>query len=440
MAQMGQLNPQTAVMAGMMIDRIVQSNTKPPQSTVAQDTFPDTVAMAPPAAQGLAGIPAGGMAPPPMDPSMMAPPAMGEPMLAASGGLLQLPVPDTMFNEDSFAGGGIVAFADAGSVRDPYNYRPFGSSSREMTEEEKEEQRRLRDAGFLEQLKYTGNKLFGPLFGAKSLQEVVAGPDVAKLPQAQVDYPDESRRGSAAGMTATTPGKSARDFGIGALPVLAGAGDTPIAGAAPAGSKPAAKTSTPTLSPFEEYQAMLKAAGVSNDFSEDRAANAAAREALAKDREQAKYMAILQAGLGMMGGTSPRALENIAKGIAPAVGDYTRATKDIKAEERDIAKVDRDMRKAEQALRRGDVDKYFEFKDKAEQREIQRLAATKPNATESLLAALSSKDPKVREAAQTVLGTSKTGGLTDKTLLDAWEMMGTVQKMRLKKENNIPHM
>jgi hypothetical protein len=152
MAQMGQIDPATAVMAGMMIDRIVQSNIQPPQSTVAQDV------MGAAAPQGMAQLPAGGMAPPPMDPSMAA--------QMPAAGLEALPVPDTMFNEDSFAGGGIVAFSEAGSVRDPYNYRPFGSSSREMTEEEKEEQRRLRDAGFLEQLKYTGNKLFGPLFGA----------------------------------------------------------------------------------------------------------------------------------------------------------------------------------------------------------------------------------------------------------------------------------
>jgi hypothetical protein len=39
MVQMGLIDPQRAMMAGMMIDRIQKQNTQAPQSTVAQDVL-----------------------------------------------------------------------------------------------------------------------------------------------------------------------------------------------------------------------------------------------------------------------------------------------------------------------------------------------------------------------------------------------------------------
>lgn len=56
------------------------------------------------------------------------------------------------------------------------------------------------------------------------------------------------------------------------------------------------------------------------------------------EREQAKAMAIFQAGLGMMGGTSPNAFANIAAGAMPAVTQYQSALKDIRKEDRDTLK------------------------------------------------------------------------------------------------------
>jgi hypothetical protein len=56
------------------------------------------------------------------------------------------------------------------------------------------------------------------------------------------------------------------------------------------------------------------------------------------EREQAKNFAIFQAGLGMMGGTSPNAFANIAAGAMPAVTQYQSALKDIRKEDRDTLK------------------------------------------------------------------------------------------------------
>lgn len=92
MVKMGMLDPQRALMAGMMIDRIAKSAMQPPQTTVAED-----VLQAPTTAQGQ--VPQGIMGAP------------GAP--EASGGVATLPS-----GLQNMAGGGIVAFADGGTPED----------------------------------------------------------------------------------------------------------------------------------------------------------------------------------------------------------------------------------------------------------------------------------------------------------------------------------
>jgi hypothetical protein len=58
----------------------------------------------------------------------------------------------------------------------------------------------------------------------------------------------------------------------------------------------------------------------------------------AKERQQAKGMALLQAGLGIAGGTSPNALANIAQGALPATQAYQSALSNIKKSDRDRLK------------------------------------------------------------------------------------------------------
>jgi hypothetical protein len=56
-------------------------------------------------------------------------------------------------------------------------------------------------------------------------------------------------------------------------------------------------------------------------------------EGVAKQREQDKYMALLSAGLGMMGGTSPNALANIGAGGQQGIQSLMASNKDRAAEE-----------------------------------------------------------------------------------------------------------
>ena len=113
-AQMGQVDPTAAVLAGMFIDRMrsAQSLEQGAQPTVAQQV------LAPPAPPA-SGAPPMGMAPPmaPQAPPMAPPMApQAPPMGMASGGLTTLPIPDNMFDEQQYGGGGIVAFAKGDEV------------------------------------------------------------------------------------------------------------------------------------------------------------------------------------------------------------------------------------------------------------------------------------------------------------------------------------
>lgn len=86
MVKMGMIEPQKALMAGMMIDRISKAAMQPPQTTVAEDVFQQQGA----APQGI----------------MAAPGAPEE-----SGGVATLPS-----GLQNMAGGGIVAFAEGGGT------------------------------------------------------------------------------------------------------------------------------------------------------------------------------------------------------------------------------------------------------------------------------------------------------------------------------------
>lgn len=110
MVQMGMVDPQKAMMAGMMRDRVSQEDAKPPTTTVAQDVLGTAPQMQQPAQpqQPQMGMP---QAPAPQAPTQM----------AATGGVTSLPV-----HEQDYAGGGIVAFAQGG-------YNEYGENPDDVT-------------------------------------------------------------------------------------------------------------------------------------------------------------------------------------------------------------------------------------------------------------------------------------------------------------------
>ena len=107
MAQSGLIDTQKAVLAAMMRDRVAKEDTKPPTTTVAQEAFgiqpPQQMAQAQPQPQ----------------PQQMGMPQEAPVQMAASGGITSLPV-----QEQDYAGGGIVAFADGGDTGYEYKFNP----------------------------------------------------------------------------------------------------------------------------------------------------------------------------------------------------------------------------------------------------------------------------------------------------------------------------
>ena len=114
--QSGLIDPTSGLMAGMFIDRMraAQAQEQAPNQTVAQQVLgPQGPQGGPPPGGPQGGPPPGG--PPPPPPPQGGPPPQG-PVGMAEGGLTSLPVPDYMFDEQTFAGGGIVAFARGDQV------------------------------------------------------------------------------------------------------------------------------------------------------------------------------------------------------------------------------------------------------------------------------------------------------------------------------------
>jgi hypothetical protein len=69
-------------------------------------------------------------------------------------------------------------------------------------------------------------------------------------------------------------------------------------------------------------------------------------------KDEARNMALLQAGLGILGGTSPYALQNIGRGAAGAVDTYGTQMRDIRRQERESLgqRAALDLKKQEAAL------------------------------------------------------------------------------------------
>jgi len=243
LVQTGQLEPQKAVMAGMMIDRIAKSAMAPPQTTVAQDVL------------GQAPTAAGQGMPPQME--QMPQPQM-QPQMAANGGLMgMMPRSDGLAALPSglhdMAGGGIVAFADGGP-------------------------------SYLPEADYASGKI--PIYSTKAPEQI----DLAK----------------AAGMRT----ESERQAGF-----------------------------DPDM------------------YKKLRDEEMAGKEDFAKQREEAKGMAALQFGLGLLGARKGQEFQAASAAGQQALTQYGGAIKDIRASEKEMKKSLRELSMAENAYKKSNADK-----------------------------------------------------------------------------------
>lgn len=389
--QMGLLDPTVGVMAGMFIDRMRAAAIKEqqPTATVAQETLP-TVAAAP---AGLGATPVAQQVAPQM--AAAAPAAFAPaPVRAAGGGLADLPVPDDMVPNE-YAGGGIVAFSDEGFV-DPIFSAPG-------------EDPYARDRAPSQYESFTGDMTL------PELQEYYRSGKV----------PDRLK------------GKEPTGFGSRGAPLIGGGYrgfETPRTPASPPAAKgkeesktdrvpPSAADSSADVSagkasatPKEEtdYAAMVenlkKRFGVTDDAeAKGREALAKYREKLTSDIDKAGALGMIQAGLGIAGGKSRYALQNLA-GAAPGITEYAKSMEKLRGEERGILDSEIKLDQAADARRRGDMATALKLEQDAKELAVreraaaaQERAAGRPGAqTEYVMAYAKSKGISFDQAAKEI--------------------------------------
>lgn len=243
-----------------------------PQSTVAQDIMAQA-------------------APQPMAPEQ----AQGLQALQRPQGVAALP---SGMGEQAFAGGGIIAFAKGDEVEDPYAALSFTEKLKRLREAENE------DTAPESSLFKRGIPMFGGF--QKNLESYAPIKAVSADADAQ---PGGFYGGKASGVKPDALGR----YVANTEPT------TPNAPSAPSAPKPRV-TSTQAAKELSIPQATEKSDiyGKYEKMFNEQAASAAAQ------REQDKWLRVVEAGLGMMGGTSPYALTNIGQGSMGAVKGYAQ--------------------------------------------------------------------------------------------------------------------
>jgi hypothetical protein len=247
-------------------------------------------------------------------------PQMAPQEMPEDSGVASLPVPDDMYSDEGYAGGGIVAFETGGLTKTFSNNRPVLSAT---------------DLNmFMPETQYApvGRDLSRDF---KDTDTGVDLPPVAAAPRAAAPRPD-----------------ARPEPGIAAIPTKE--------------------------SMLDRRRRMLEQMGVTDTTEAELAEMERNKGKLADDKFDALRMSLIRAGLGMAAGTSPYALTNIAKGGIEGFDTYEQSIKQIKAEEKEYGKLARGLRKEANAVKRSDVDKALDLESKAELMDIEKkkLAAT----------------------------------------------------------------
>jgi hypothetical protein len=160
------------------------------------------------------------------------------------------------------------------------------------------------------------------------MQPTAAPQAAPQARQADADLDNRMLVDSNAGITAAPGAKSVNPVVPGAPRTAptgvpsAGPRTAPQGGALPPTLAAAERSDSPAAnqatSMLDKYVAMLEKSG----------------EDVGRQKKEALYMALIQGGLGMMGGTSPNAFANIAAGLLPATQAYQQAMRDIKKDDR----------------------------------------------------------------------------------------------------------
>jgi hypothetical protein len=319
--------------------------------------------------------------------------------MSPAGGVDALPT-----EEMNFAGGGIVAFADGGDVeRYQFGGDTMGGFTPDFAQSElmsgasamrAQEAQRAKTLAELEQrVVFLTNAGAPQAAAARAQLEAFKASGQSSLPVAAQPTPTTNQSGMDRRMMAgslpsiasvKTPLPPKGRAGLGATPEADALQKSP----APAAAKgPSVQDAKALAGQFFDTKAQTDAI---EKFVKDQEASVdAARERrkegkpegkayskfeemlqgeegrAGKERDEATGVAIFRAGLAMMGGTSPRAFENISKGALAGLDDYTAAMKDMKKSAKERQKAFADIENARRAEDREDWKSAQAFEDKA---------------------------------------------------------------------------
>jgi len=419
LSQQGLLPAQTAVLAGMMQDRMQAASIPAPTATVAEKILGASPA---PPQGGIASVAPTNIA------SVAPQTGINQPMPSnmptqemAYGGLAELDTND-MYDENSFAGGGIIAFAKGDLIEDPndpyrkqrgydadtgldaygrminkqlkekasrgkkglagleiedtpatkglmqsifgsgmYGIDPTGTPSMTPAGELSVEKARLE-----EKIKTPSASTYGDIERLKEVEAGLSGTKGGYSPTIEeLTYGDQSGKGAGAGKDA---GKGA-GVGLGSF-----------------GIKPyAEKTQEEVMAEIEKSR---KLAGVESteDFKKRKEAELDKEKAeIGGRRGEALNTFLARSGFGMLEASQPKRGE-AAPGFLGALGSgakigfegYAQDIRDIRAEEKDIRKRNDAVQDAIRAEKRGDADTALKRRDDsiAINRDIQYKNAT----------------------------------------------------------------
>lgn len=348
LVQLGLLDPQKAMMAGMMIQRIEQQNAKPPQATVAQE---------------ILGLPAVANQPQPpqsQQPQPQMPPqgvAALSPQGAPSAGVAALPS-----GIKEMAGGGIVAFDEGGEVPG-YNgadgsFVNYGIPISYGGVAGGEDFFNKPAMPYGEQMRNVGSSLIN------ALRRIVSDPSLdqkdraaakAKLEQISPTYPDEFRRGSATftGAPSTAPAapaapvapspsaeKEARGPQVAKAPPLPAIARPEIDKSTFEEKVAKATPNIPDLvktevkAPgkiLEEQNELYKQAGYDPDvFNKMIKGIEEKKGKAASEKDAAVGLAIMKAGIKTFGAREGQEFEKLSEGAQEGLNDYAKAVEKLK--------------------------------------------------------------------------------------------------------------
>lgn len=356
---------------------------------------------------------------------ILAAPQQQQPQEMMDAGVAQLPIREDMYNEQRMAGGGIVAFEnnqdqpvdenmpttdetnpylrrsqgvyEAGrQLFNPRNYNPFakmgdiyqayqqnigqpfaGAVNRFINETPEQQADRFRRAS--QARENIGKRIAGVPTTAEEAKKLMPAEKIIGSEQALYDAERLAKESKRTALPTVGPGGQ----------VIAPDDGTKKQKVAAAGANVAAQETG--TSAIDEYAKILKQQG----------------EDATKARQEAKYMRLLEAGLGIMGGTSPYALTNIGQGAIGAAKGYGEDIKGFRAEERERAKTlgALGMEKEKLAITKQHYDNLYNLG--LQENQIRKIIANKPPGEIALIERYAS-DPKFRESAKELYGAKKT--------------------------------